>query len=162
MKLSQRILSVLVVVVTLSGVQPAFADVNVKVLTSKSYSGNKQLVYESGRTEMSANLWNAKVPTKIKIYRSEINVIPFNFKPLVGYSDIEDIRIEIALWSKAGKKITDSTLFDWNPTGGTTIEEVSFYNDGKVKSGSYFWLITTSSYSYEGKGELRVPLTITY
>jgi hypothetical protein len=111
---------------------------------------------------MSANLWNAKVPTKIKIYRSEINVIPFNFKPLVGYSDIEDIRIEIALWSKAGKKITDSTLFDWNPTGGTTIEEVSFYNDGKVKSGSYFWLITTSSYSYEGKGELRVPLTITY
>jgi hypothetical protein len=162
MKTSKRILSVLVVVVALSGIQPAFADLTVKVLSSKSYSGKKQIVYESGSTEMSANLWSAKVPTKIKIYKGDINIIPFNFKPLVSYSEIEDIRIEIALWSKAGKKIDDSTLFDWNPTGGNTIEELSFYNDGKIKSGSYFWLITTSSFQYEGKGEIRVPLTIQY
>jgi hypothetical protein len=111
---------------------------------------------------MSENLWSTKVPTSIRIYKNEINVIPFKFKPLISYSEIEDIRIEIALWSKAGKQITDSTLFDWNPTGGTTIEEVSFYNDGKVKSGSYFWLITTSSSTYDGKGEIRVPLKIQY
>jgi hypothetical protein len=145
MKISEKILSI-VVVATLVGAQPAFADVNVKILSSKPYSGNKELVYESGRVEMSENLWSTKVPTSIRIYKNEINVI----------------RIEIALWSKAGKQITDSTLFDWNPTGGTTIEEVSFYNDGKVKSGSYFWLITTSSSTYDGKGEIRVPLKIQY
>ncbi len=161
MKISKKILSILVVA-ALVGAQPAFADVNVKILSSKPYSGNKELVYESGRVEMSANLWSTKVPTSIRIYKNEINVIAFKFKPLISYSEIEDIRIEIALWSKAGKQITDSTLFDWNPTGGTTIEEVSFYNDGKVKSGSYFWLITTSSSTYDGKGEIRVPLKIQY
>ena len=162
MKISKRFLPILVVVIALSGVQPAFADLTVKILSSKAYSGNKQIVYESGATEMSPKLWSAKIPTKIKIYKGDINVIPFNFKPLVAYSEIEDIRIEIALWSKSGKKIDDSTLFDWNPTGGNTIEELSFYNDGKIKSGSYFWLITTSHYAYEGKGEIRVPLTIQY
>lgn len=161
MKTTKKVLSALLVL-SIVGVQPAFADVNVKILGSKSLSGKKQIVYESGRTEMSGNLWSAKVPTKIKIYRSEINIIPFNFKPLISYNEIEDIRIEIALWSQAGKKITDSTLFDWNPTGGNTIEEVSFYNDGKVRAGSYFWLITTSSSSYEGEGHIRVPLRIQY
>ena len=161
MKLSKKILTALVVA-AIAGAQPAFADVNAKFLASKTYSGNKEIVYENGNTELSEDLWSAKIPTKIKIYKREINVIQFKFKPLVPYSDIEDIRIEVALWSKAGKPIADSTLFDWNPTGGTTIEELSFFNDGKLKTGSYFLLITTSHSSYEGKGEIRVPLTIQY
>ena len=89
-------------------------------------------------------------------------MISFKFKPLIPYSDIEDIRIEIALWSKAGKPIGASRVFDWDPTGGTTIEKLSFFNDGKRTAGSYLWLMTTSHLSYEGKGEIRVPLTIQY
>ena len=161
MKKSKKILTTLVVA-AIAVAQPAFAEVNAKFLASKKYSGNKEIVYQNGNTELSEDLWSAKIPTKIKIYKREINVISFKFKPLIPYSDIEDIRIEIALWSKAGKPIADSTLFDWNPTGGTTIEELSFFNDGKIKAGSYFWLITTSHLSYEGKGEIRVPLTIQY
>ena len=163
MRKSKKILTTLVVA-AIAVAQPAFADaeVNAKFLASKTYSGNKEIVYENGNTELSEDLWSAKIPTKIKIYKREINVISFKFKSLIPYSDIEDIRIEIALWSKAGKPIADSTLFDWNPTGGTTIEELSFFNDGKIKAGSYFWLITTSHLSYEGKGEIRVPLTIQY
>ena len=161
MRKSKKILTTLVVA-AIAVAQPAFADaeVNAKFLASKTYSGNKEIVYENGNTELSEDLWSAKIPTKIKIYKREINVISFKFKSLIPYSDIEDIRIEIALWSKAGKPIADSTLFDWNPTGGTTIEELSFFNDGKIKAGSYFWLITTSHLIYEGKGEIRVPLTI--
>ena len=161
MKRNLKFLSVLLVLV-LSGTQMAFADVNVKVITSKTFTGDKEIVYVSGDTDISPTLWSTKVPTKMKIYKREINVIAFKFKPLVGFSDIENIRIETALWSKAGKKITDSSLFDWNPTGGTTIEEVSFYNDGKIKAGSYFWVITTTDYRYEGKGEIKVPVTIQY
>jgi hypothetical protein len=161
MKISKKILTTLVVA-AIALAQPAFAEVNAKFLASKTYAGNKEIVYQNGNTELSEDLWSARIPTKIKIYKREINVISFKFKPLIPYSDIEDIRIEIALWSKAGKPIADSTLFDWNPTGGTTIEELSFFNDGKIKAGSYFWLITTSHLSYEGKGEIRVPLTIQY
>ena len=163
MKISKKILTTLVVA-AIAVAQPAFADaeVNAKFLASKTYSGNKEIVYENGNTELSEDLWSAKIPTKIKIYKREINVISFKFKPLIPYSDIEDIRIEIALWSKAGKPIADTRLFDWNPTGGTTIEKLSFFNDGKIKAGSYFWLITTYHLIYEGKGEIRVPLTIQY
>ena len=163
MRKSKKILTTLVVA-AIAVAQPAFADaeVNAKFLASKTYSGNKEIVYQNGNTELSEDLWSAKIPTKIKIYKREINVISFKFKPLIPYSDIEDIRIEIALWSKAGKPIADTRLFDWNPTGGTTIEKLSFFNDGKIKAGSYFWLITTYHFIYEGKGEIRVPLTIQY
>lgn len=161
MNTNLKFLSVLMVIL-FSGTQVASADVNVKVLTSKTVTGNKEIVYVSGETDISPNLWSTKVPTKMKIYKNEINVISFKFKPLVPYSEIENIRIETALWSKAGKKIDSSTLFDWNPTGGTTIEDVSFYNNGKVKAGAYFWVITTTDYRYEGKGEIKVPVTITY
>ena len=163
MKISKKILTTLVVA-AIAVAQPAFADaeVNAKFLASKTYSGNKEIVYQNGNTELSEDLWSAKIPTKIKIYKREINVISFKFKSLIPYSDIEDIRIEIALWSKAGKPIADTRLFDWNPTGGTTIEKLSFFNDGKIKAGSYFWLITTYHLIYEGKGEIRVPLTIQY
>ena len=163
MRKSKKILTTLVVA-AIAVAQPAFADaeVNAKFLASKTYSGNKEIFYENGNTELSEDLWSAKIPTKIKIYKREINVISFKFKSLIPYSDIEDIRIEIALWSKAGKPIADTRLFDWNPTGGTTIEKLSFFNDGKIKAGSYFWLITTYHLIYEGKGEIRVPLTIQY
>ena len=163
MRKSKKILTTLVVA-AIAVAQPAFADaeVNAKFLASKTYSGNKEIVYQNGNTELSEDLWSAKIPTKIKIYKREINVISFKFKPLIPYSDIEDIRIEIALWSKAGKPIGASRVFDWDPTGGTTIEKLSFFNDGKIKAGSYFWLITTYHFVFEGKGEIRVPLTIQY
>lgn len=94
MKISKKILTTLVVA-AIAVAQPAFAEVNAKFLTSKTYSGNKEIVYQNGNTELSEDLWSAKIPTKIKIYKREINVISFKFKPLIPYSDIEDIRIEI-------------------------------------------------------------------
>lgn len=161
MKNSLKFLSMLMVVI-FSGTQVASADMNVKVITSKTVSGDKEIIYVSGETETSPTYWSAKVPTKMKIYKDEINVIPFKFKPLVSYSDVENIRIEIVLWSKAGKKIDSARLYDWNPTGGTTIEDFSFYNRGKLKAGSYLWVITTTDYRYDGKGEIKVPVTIQY
>ena len=134
-----------------------------KILAATNVTGNRTIVYESGRTEQSGDLWQAKIPTKIKLSppSSQLSgTVKIQFSRLIQGEDGDSIRIEVALWTTGGKKIDDRTLFEWSPVSPSTTMEFKIYSFDKVKAGKYFWVITTSDYRYEGQGQLKIPVTL--
>jgi len=154
--------SLALVVLPISAVQ-ADSSTPIKVVSSKTVTGSRMKVFVSGDTENSGPLWSAKIPTKMKIkkdYSGYGGVLMFKITPLVSGEEKDDIRINIALWSSGGKRIEDRTLYDWSPVSPATDFEYFVFGSNGAKPGKYFWVITTSSSSYEGTGELKVPVTI--
>jgi hypothetical protein len=79
---------------------------------------------------------------------------------LATSSEKSELRVTFALWSKSGKPITDRTIYEWSPVSRTTELEINIYQSDKIRAGQYFWVITTYNYQYSGKGELKVPVTL--
>ena len=154
-----------------AGVLPSFAAVAdsgspVKVLSSTSVTGNRTMVKVSGATAQSGPLWSAKIPTKMKLAKDSTGYagkVIFNFKNIASDTvgeEKNEVRITVALWSSGGKKIQERTLYDWSPVSSTTEMEYRIFGSDGAKPGKYVWLITTGSASYEGTGQIKVPVTI--
>lgn len=157
------ILAIIISALLPVNVVQASSSTPVKVLASKSLSGNRERVFNSGETAMSEYLWSASFPTKMKLtkdYSGYSGKVLIKFKNLATGEDQYDARINVALWSVGGKKVDDRTLYDWSPVSSSTDFEFPIYGFDGVKKGKYIWVITTSSSKYEGESEIKVPVSI--
>jgi hypothetical protein len=138
-------------------------DTPARILSSKTVSGSRTIEYVSGNTEESGILWTAKVPTKMKLSgpRSSLSgKVTLKVANLATSSEKSELRVTFALFSKSCKPITDRTIYEWSPVSRTTELEINIYQSDKIRAGQYFWVITTYNYQYSGKGELKVPVTL--
>jgi len=98
--------------------------------------GNSPIIQQSEKIEVKSpdgsTLWSADVPTKISISEEDRFVkleIPFKATP-IGISVQTYVQVE--LWNARGKQITRAFVSDWNPSGGTTLEELTLYTDEDI------------------------------
>jgi len=162
----QKRVSVILICIALvfvnSGTSEAASRV-AKVLTSQVVTGSRQIIYNSGDTAQSPGLWTARIPTKIQVFKSvtgyegDVNIA---FRPKVTGSDLTDLRVTVTLWTIGGKSINDRTIYEWSPVSPTTNFNFYLYGTMEVKPGKYFWVIKTYSSSFQGDGEIKVPLTM--
>jgi hypothetical protein len=137
-----------------------------KILASKTVTGNRAMVKVNGDAPLSGPLWNAKIPTKMKLSKSYgqlSGMVNFKLKNVASGGQGEekdDVRVTITLWSAGGKEIQERTLYDWSPVSSMTDFEYRIFGDDGVKAGKYVWVITTHSSKYEGEGQLKVPVSI--
>jgi hypothetical protein len=137
-----------------------------KILASKTVTGNRAMVKVNGDAPLSGPLWNAKIPTKMKLsksYSEYSGMVNFKLKNIASNAEGEekdDVRVTIALWSAGGKLIQERTLYDWSPVSSITNFEYRIFGADGVKPGKYVWVITTSSSEYQGEGQLKVPVSI--
>jgi hypothetical protein len=165
MKKHSGIFLVALAAILIGSQQSALADSStpVKVITSKTYYGNRTIQYQSGATDISDDLWKAKIPTKISMKKDYSGYLSgkvvIKFQNIAPSDEGKDVRIEVALWTSGGKKVNDRTLYDWSPVSDTTTFDFPIYSFDEIKKGKYIWVITTYNYQYSGEGVIKVPVT---
>ena len=162
-KLTLFILSLTFVIGNSTQFAIANSDTPAKVISSKYVEGSRTRVFVSGNTADSGTLWSAKVPTKIKLSGSRSALtgkIRLKVANVASDDERNGLNVNFAIWAKDGRKITDRTVYQWSPVSPSTLLEISIFEMDKLRAGSYTWVITTENFSYEGKGEIQLPLKV--
>ena len=146
---------------SLAPLEIASADSSVRVLSSKTVNGSRIRIFTNGDSAPSGTLWTAKIPTKIRLNHDSSGyggMVLFKIRNTASGEESSQTRISITLWSAGGKKISNHKLFDWSPVSSTTDLDYPIYGDDQVRPGKYVWVIETTNYLYDGKGEVKVPV----
>jgi hypothetical protein len=117
-----------------------------------------------------SNIWSGNLPTQIRFTGTYSSKLEFPITGILPYSQLADratgVEVEFELWSNAGKKIGDDTIYSsqWNPVGPDTIVSMYVSADDAVGSATLLartmWTVRTNGLlSRYLQTETLVPVT---
>jgi hypothetical protein len=117
------------------------------------------------------NIWSGNLPTQIRFSGEYSEKLEIPITAIMPYSQLSDratgVEVEFELWSDAGRKISDSTIysFTWNPVSANNIVSLRISKEDVVPNVTLIvrtlWTIrTTGLLSRYLEAETKVPMSI--